>query len=61
VKQVHVKRAPKTRVCNHLLMLLPVLLDLRRDPPLRRERRASSSLTIFLILPNTQRSEKLLE
>ena len=45
VKQVHVTHAPRRRVL--LLMLLPVLHHLRRDPPLWRERRVSS-LTICL-------------
>jgi hypothetical protein len=42
---------------TNLLMLQQMLHDLLCDLPLLSERRAISSFTIFLMLPNTQRKK----
>ena len=69
MKHVYITHAVRRRISQHLLMqrarLHDVLCTLWRHPQrlceltLWRYRRTSSNLAIVLILPNTQRSEKV--
>jgi hypothetical protein len=58
VKHVHITHAMIRRMSLHLFLQRPAAHDLLCDLSLQRERRASN-VAIFLILPNTQRSDKV--
>ena len=56
---VYITHAFGRRIAESNLVAAPLLHDLFGDPTLRGQRRASISVAIFLILPNTQRSDKV--
>ena len=59
MKHVYITHAVRRWISQHLLMQRPRLHDVLCDLTLWRKRRTSSSFAIVLILPNTQRSEKV--
>ena len=56
MKQTHITHAVRRRISQHKLMHRPLLHDPFSDLTLRK-RQTNSVLTIFLILPSTQRSK----
>jgi hypothetical protein len=56
---VYITHAFGRRIAESNFVSAPLLHDLFGDPTLRGQRRASIGVAIFLILPNTQRSDKV--
>ena len=59
MKHVYITHAVCRRISQHLLMKRPRLHDVLCDLTLWRYRQTLSNFAIVLILPNTQRSEKV--
>ena len=56
---VYITHAVDRRIAESNLVPATLLHDLFGDPTLREQRRASIGVAVFLILPNTQRSDKV--